>query len=90
MSAHTPGPWQSVTVDDHARLLAIEVIDAAYQRYLAGEHDDLPANRDAVIAERWPCRGTGGVAMAQRQTVAKVRAAIREFYEPSELPEINT
>jgi hypothetical protein len=62
--------------------LAREVIDAAYKLYLAGAADDLPECRDLVIAERWPCHGTGGVAMAQRRTVREVRAAIREFYAP--------
>jgi hypothetical protein len=38
---------------------------------------------DAVLNERWPTRGGGGVSMANRLTIRKVRAAINEFYEPS-------
>jgi len=71
----------------HYDILAREVIDKAIQRRYAGETEEN--DFDAVIAERWPCHGTGGVAMSQRQTVAKVRAAIREFYTPSEMPEKN-
>ena len=72
----------------HYDILAREVISKAIERRYAGMTGDLN-DFDAVIAERWPCHGTGGVAMSQRQTAGKVRAAIREFYEPSEMPERN-
>jgi hypothetical protein len=72
----------------HYDILAREVISKAIERRYAGETGDLN-DFDAVLADRWPCRGTGGVAMSQRQTVAKVRAAIQEFYTPSEMPERN-
>ena len=79
-----------IALNDHDRLLAREVIDAAHVKYIAGEAADLPECRDLVIAQRWPVRGTGGVAMSQLTTIARVRAAIIEFYEPSDLPERNT
>jgi hypothetical protein len=72
----------------HYDILAREVISKAIELRYAGMTGDLN-DFDAVIAGRWPCRGTGGVAMSQRQTVAKVRAAINEFYIPSEMPERN-
>lgn len=72
----------------HYDILAREVIRKAIERRYAGETGDLN-DFDAVIADRWPCRGNGGVAMSQRQTVAKVRAAIQEFYIPPEMPERN-
>jgi hypothetical protein len=72
----------------HYDILAREVIIKAIERRYAGMTGDLN-DFDAVIAERWPCHGKGGVAMSQRQTVAKVRAAIREFYTPAEMPERN-
>lgn len=73
-----------IALNDHDRLLAREVIDEACRRFVRGHTEDLPELRDEVIAERWPARGSGGVAMSQRVTVARVRAAIIEFYEPSE------
>lgn len=72
----------------HYDILAREVISKAIERRYAGMSGDLN-DFDAVIADRWPCNGTGGVAMSQRQTVVKVRAAIQEFYTPSEMPERN-
>jgi hypothetical protein len=71
-------------ITDHDRLLAKEVISQAHKLYVAGEGDDLPECRELVLQSRWACRGTGGVAMSQRQTVAKVRAAINEFYAPDD------
>jgi hypothetical protein len=69
--------------------LAREVIDQAHKLYLAGEGSDLPECRDLVIHRRWPCRGTGGVAMSERKTIRDVRAAIAQFYAPADMPERN-
>ena len=74
---------------NHYDILAREVITEAIKRRYSGMTGEIN-DFDAVIADRWPCRGNGGVAMSQRQTASKVRAAIREFYEPAEMPERNT
>jgi hypothetical protein len=64
-------------------ILAREVIDKAIARHYAGEGPSDRMDFDAVLNERWPTRGGGGVSMANRLTIRKVRAAINEFYEPS-------
>lgn len=69
------------TVTNHDRLLAREVIIVATRRYASNQGPDF-LDFDTVIRERWPARGTGGVAMSQRRTITQVQAAIREFYEP--------
>lgn len=69
-------------MNDHHRLLAREVIDKAHTLYVAGEVDDLPQGREAVLNMRWPVRGSGGVAQANLRTQRAVSEAIREFYTP--------
>jgi hypothetical protein len=77
-------------ITQHARLLAREVITKACALYASGlGSEDLAETRDEIINERWPTRDRGGVSMSNRKTIAEVRAAIREFYEPSDLPERN-
>jgi len=77
-------------ITDHARLLAREVIVRACEMYTTGRGpEDLAKCRDIVIDVRWPVRGRGGVARAHAQTQREVRAAIAEFYQPSDLPERN-
>lgn len=63
--------------------VAEEVIREACKRF---NHDDrdLPEIRDAVINERWPACGNGGVAMAQRRTREAVYWCIREYYRPDD------
>lgn len=70
-----------IAVTNHDRLLAREVITTAAARYASGMGPDF-LDFDTVIRERWPARGTGGVAMSQRRTITQVQAAIAEFYEP--------
>jgi hypothetical protein len=78
-------------ITDHARLLAREVIKRARESYASGAiSGDLDYCRDNVIHTRWPVRGRGGVAMVNAQTQREVRAAIAEFYQPSESKEPNT
>lgn len=78
-------------ITDHARLLAREVIGQACEIYIDGTGpEDLAECREAVLNVRFPVRGNGGVSMANSRTQREVREAIREFYQPSELPEPNT
>ena len=78
-------------ITQHARLLAREVIAKACEMYTNGTGpEDLAKCREAVLNIRWPVRGSGGVAQAHRRTQREVLEAIREFYEPSDLPERNT
>jgi hypothetical protein len=77
-------------ITQHARLLAREVISQACQMYTDGTGpEDLAKCREAVLNIRFPVRGSGGVAQANLRTQRNVSEAIREFYEPSELPERN-
>jgi hypothetical protein len=78
-------------INDHTRLLAREVITRACASYASGAiSGNLGHIRDVVIHARWPVRGRGGVAMANARTQREVRAAIAEFYQPSEPQERNT
>ena len=79
-------------ITDHARLLAREVIARACESYASGalgDNADLDRCREAVITARWPIQGRGGVARAHARTQREVRAAIAEFYQPSEQRERN-
>ncbi len=77
-------------ITNHDRLLALEVITRACEMYTKGQGpDDLVKCRDIVIDARWPIRGRGGVAHAYAQTQRRVRAAIAEYYQPSEPREPN-
>lgn len=78
-------------ITDHDRILAHEVITRACEAYASGVHGDadLPKCRDIVIDARWPIRGGGGVVRAHARTQREVRAAIVEFYQPSEPKEPN-
>jgi hypothetical protein len=77
-------------ITDHTRLLAREVIARACESYASGLiSGDLDYIRDVVLHARFPIRGRGGVAMANARTQREVRAAIAEFYQPSEPQERN-
>lgn len=68
-------------INDHARLLAREVIAKACQMYTDGTGpEDLGKCREAVLNIRWPVRGSGGVAQANLRTQREVSEAIIEFY----------
>lgn len=69
-----------VTQDD--RRLADEVIAKAAANYRAGIGPEDRLDFDYVLADRFPARGTGGVAMANRRTRGRIWAAILEFYQP--------
>ena len=74
----------------HADILAREVIAKACQMYADGTGpEDLAKCREAVLNIRWPVRGPGGVAQANLRTQRAVAEAIREFYQPCEMPERN-
>lgn len=69
-------------VTQHARFIAREVIAKAAKNRTAGLGPEDRLDFDSVLRERFPCRGSGGVAMANGRTQREVRAAIIEFYEP--------
>ena len=77
-------------ITDHVRRLAREVIARACESHASGAlSGDLAYIREVIILARWPIRGRCGVAMANARTQREVRAAIAEFYQPSDLPEKN-
>jgi hypothetical protein len=72
-----------MTITQQDRLIATEVIAKAARNYAAGFGPEDRLDFDAVLKDRFPCNGGGGVSMANARTRTRIQAAIREFYEPS-------